>query len=190
METTPEAARPTFDDDAMPDDVLEALAAIHLGTVVKHNVTERGVPFTPMPGFTVLRLFCGEAPILSVTESGHSWPIVVHHHHFDHENFVETKYNHCGENYIPGVRREDMSHLGDKAKLAKLHALATEHGLEKVVDHIDTAVKQATDTPIDTPQKLFDLCEKLLAGDKTAEVKKKVQWSEKRAERMKAAKPQ
>ena len=127
-----------FPDTATPDDVLAALAEQHPGTKVVHYPGQT-------PGFTLLWLVMGDHPLLSVREPGHGWPVHVSHYHGDATH--RTDYDLCGPDHDPNKHRIDVNEirLNEKEKIAEYEA-------------------QKAHTPIDTPQKLYDLCSTLLDG--------------------------
>lgn len=148
--------------DAMPEDVLDELQKLHLGTEVEINTNRDGRPYTPANGFTILKLALNGTPLLTVREPPTLWPVTVDHHCPDGS---ECAYSACGPEYVPGRARVDMSSFGTPAELKKLHQLAKEHKLDAFVSATQEALRQSEDSPIDTPKKLFDLCKSLLDGE-------------------------
>lgn len=137
-------------DDALPEEILALLAAEHPGSAVTHHAGQS-------PGFTILWLKVDHHPLLCVREPGSGWPVTVSHYHGE-EN-VRTDYCLCGPDHNPNRHRvtpEDLRHVLTKA---------AHHEIMPHVDaHLLEVKRQKDHTPIDTPQKLYDLCKALLDG--------------------------
>lgn len=151
LQPTATAVAPTFAATAHPEDVLAALAADHPRSRVVHHPGAS-------PGYTILWLAIDDHPLLSVREPGHGWPVTVIHFHGDAQ--TRTDYTHCGPQHNPNRHRltdDDLKESIAKAKTVReIVAVSEAHKAE--VEH------QKTDSLIDTPQKLYDLCRALLDG--------------------------
>ena len=167
-----------FPDGALPDDVLKALAEEHPDTTV---VTQAGVS-----GYTILWLmshYTGPTtvpwhvrlcdpdlchPLLSVREPGHGWPVPVVRHYSANPSIRQIDYDLCGPHHNPNRHRLGIDDTkaptsGAKSPLEAI-AIAEAHlaEIKRELEH------QQQQLPIDTPQKLYDLCRALLAGETPA----------------------
>lgn len=125
-----------------PEDVLDELAKGDASLLIE--IEDRP------GGYTLLRLMAQDGRrIITVKEPPHGWPVNVIHHHA-HEG-TETEYALCGDSHDPNRPRHDAK---DKLTQAEWDELG----------------QQKAHTPIDTPEKLLALCQRLMAHRETTAV--------------------
>lgn len=122
-----------------PEDVLQEIAPAHGLTVEIDSRPD---------GFTLIKLLTGAGiPVIVVREPPHGWPVHVDHYHADQST---TTHAWCGPGHNPN-RARLLEHPEARFTAAEWDELES----------------QKEHSPIDTPEKLLELCTQLMGHEQT-----------------------